>query len=269
MAATVVANDGGDRGETSPLAAGTVVLLGDSNTWIGGDECDDPRGWNCWFAREMNPGSIRSYARSGATWSHTVRTATDLREYSEVITDNNVVYNQVMRLTAAVDSGLQQTPDLIMIAAGTNDAWFPHLRPEEFSRTAAEAASRDATELLSLPPSKVLSLPEAVRYDLLILHSHFPDARIIAMTPIQSIKISDNMLTAVSEMIETAATAEGAAVLRQDLLCPVRSGSEMTCRRLTSDGTHTSAEGARLNALVICDFVRTMYHHRSSPSSDR
>lgn len=240
------------------LAGKTVVLLGDSNTWIGGDDCSDPRGWNYWFARETDPGSIRSYARSGATWSHTSRTSRNTQEYSEVITDDNVVFNQAVRLLEAVDSGKQAEPDIVMIAAGTNDAWFPHLRPEEFSGTAREALGRDAVELLSLSPSRVLSLPEAVRYTLLILQGRFPQATLIVMTPLQSIRISDEMLRDVSGMIEEIALGSGAGVIRQDLLCPVRALSEMTRRRLTSDGTHTSPEGARRNAAVIAGCVEAV-----------
>lgn len=233
-----------------------VVLLGDSNTWIGGDSCDNPRGWNYWFAQETKPGDIRSYARSGATWSHTSATRRNPGEYTEIITDDNVVYNQIIRLVDAVDSGRQAVPDMIMISAGTNDAWFPHLRPEEFSETVNRALGRDAAELLSLPPGKVLSLPEAVRYDLMILGGRFPDAKLIVLTPLQSVKVSPEMLADVSGMIETVALSTGAAVIRQDLLCPVRSVSEMTDRRLTTDGTHTSPEGARRNAAVIVGCVR-------------
>lgn len=256
-----------EAAEPTPLEGQTVVLLGDSNTWIGGDDCSVPRGWNFWFAKDMAPGSIRSYARSGATWSHTSRTTPDTSEYSEVITDNNVVYNQVMRLMEAVDSGIQTTPDLIMIAAGTNDAWFPQFRPEEFSRTSREALGREVGELLRLHPGKILSLPAAVRYDLLILQGRFPMARIIVMTPLQSVKISPEMLADVSAIIEEVASATGAAVIRQDLLCPVDSRNEMTHRRLTTDGTHTSEEGARRDAAVIADCVRQIYNPRHSLDS--
>lgn len=266
LALPVVAQED-SRTSSSRLAGQNVVLLGDSNTWIGGDSCDSPRGWNYWFARQMNPLTIRSYARSGATWSHTSRTVADTREYSEVITDNNVIYNQILRLVEAVDSGRQTLPDLVMVSAGTNDAWFPHLRPEQFSRGVREAVARDETELMMLPPSKVVSLTECVKYDLLVLRERFPDARIIVMTPLQSIRIAPEMLSDISGMIEAVATDAGADVIRQDLLCPVNSLSEMTTRRLTTDGTHTSEEGARRNAAVISDFVENIYKSTVPPTS--
>lgn len=241
------------EGAEGLLKGKNVALLGDSNTWIGGDACDNPKGWNYWFARETAPAHIRSYARSGATWTHLPTTTADLDGYSEVIADNNVVCNQVLRLIEAVRRKEEPEPDIVMISAGTNDAWFPHLRPQAFSRKPSEVARRDEVELLSMPPGKILSLPEAVRYDLLLLQMAFPNASLIVMTPLQSIKISEGMLADVSVMIEETALAAGAAVIRQDILCPVDREAEMTSRRLTSDGTHTSEEGARRNAGVIID----------------
>ena len=237
------------------LEGENVALLGDSNTWIGGDRCDDPKGWSYWFAREVTPARMRSYARSGATWTHVPATVADIDGYSEVITDNNVVYNQVLRLIEAVRHKGEPEPDIVMISAGTNDAWFPQSRPEAFSRKPSDVARRDEAELLSMPPGRILSLPEAVRYDLLALQGAFPQARLIVMTPLQSIKISDDMLSEVSGMIEETALATGAAVIRQDILCPIDRESEMVRRSLTSDGTHTSEEGAMRNARVIVDCV--------------
>lgn len=249
----------------SILSGKSVVILGDSNSWIGGDSCNTPKGWNYWFAREMRPATIRSYARSGATWSHVDATRRAPEEYSEVITDNNVIYNQVVRLINAVDNGLQSTPDLIFISAGTNDAWFPQFRPMAFFRTAREALSRDEAELLSLPAGRVLSMAEAVRYNLLILAGRFPKSMIIVMTPLQSVKISSEMLSDVSEIIDEVARQSGAKVIRQDLLSPVNSEQEMVTRHLTSDGTHTSVEGARRNAEVIIQCVKQFFA-QSQPS---
>lgn len=258
---------GTDADGDAPGMPAHIVLLGDSNTWIGGDDCSSPRGWNYWFAREFDSSDVVSYARSGATWSHTSSTTRNPAHYSEIITDDNVIYNQIIRLIEAVDSRSQQSPDLIMIAAGTNDAWFPQFRPEEFSLSASEALGRDIGELLSLPPGKVLSLPEAVRYDLLILSARFPDARLIVMTPMQSVKISDKMLADVSTMIDEVATRSGASVIRQDLLCPVNSAAEVVTRRLTTDGTHTSEEGARKNAAVIIKCVKQILDTQSASLS--
>ena len=51
-----------------------IVVLGDSNTSIGGDSCTLDRGWTRWFKESMQPASMRSYARSGATWTNATAT---------------------------------------------------------------------------------------------------------------------------------------------------------------------------------------------------
>ena len=66
-----------------------VVILGDSNTWIGGDYCDKPRGWNKWFKDAFQPTSIRSYARSGATWTNTPTTQMNTQETTDILGNDN------------------------------------------------------------------------------------------------------------------------------------------------------------------------------------
>lgn len=105
-----------------------VVLLGDSNTFIGGDDCDKDRGWSKWFKERFSPSTCKSYARSGATWTNCSKTKINTEEYSEKLTDNNVIFNQVLRLIQATKEGNEPQPDLIMIMAGTNDAWFKSSR---------------------------------------------------------------------------------------------------------------------------------------------
>lgn len=70
-----------------------IVLLGDSNTWLGGDDCTSKRGWNTWFAQSFPHATCVSYARSGATWTNTRRTTRNLTENVGRISDNNVIYN--------------------------------------------------------------------------------------------------------------------------------------------------------------------------------
>ena len=129
-----------------------IVLLGDSNTWIGGDECDKPQGWNKWFKDLANPLSCHSYARSGATWTHTSLTDYDTEEDTGVLSDNNVVYNQINRLKEAYQQQKQVKPDLIIVMAGTNDLWFADKRPD--------------------------SLSTWIRYDAQLLKEAFPESRI-------------------------------------------------------------------------------------------
>ena len=75
-----------------------IAVLGDSNTWLGGDDCSQPRGWTTAFVRALHPASCRSYARSGATWTHTSATSCRPKAYTERLADDNVIFNQMVRM---------------------------------------------------------------------------------------------------------------------------------------------------------------------------
>ncbi len=227
-----------------------VVILGDSNTWIGGDDCDKPEGWNKWFREAFQPASCKSYARSGATWTHTVTTKQNMQEDIAVLGDDNVIYNQVCRLIAACDEGSQPLPDLIVIAAGTNDAWFVKKRPQAFSLSADEIFA-SASRLTSEPARHILSLAGAVRYDCELLQERFPQARIILLTPLQTTRASEENMELATNVIESCGRLMGLPVIRQDKECCVRRADEARQLKYTRDGAHTTVEGARINGLYL------------------
>ena len=217
---------------------GHVVILGDSNTWIGGDDCMQPRGWNYWFREEVKPASCRSYARSGATWTHTEKTVYDTEGYSEVLSDNNVIYNQVNRLKKAYEAGEQPLPDLIIIMAGTNDAWF----------------NRGCPSTLHLPPS-TLTIAGAVHYDCELLHELFPDCRLVLVTPMQTTKTSLSKIRKTGDFIEKCGKELGAEVIRLDRDGCVKRKQELKKKTYTTDGVHTNEEGARCIGTLIANYV--------------
>lgn len=221
-----------------PLA---IAACGDSNTWLGGDDCSGPAGWTFYLKERLGYAAVvKSFARSGATWSHSAKTTTDLDEYSEVITDNNVVSNQLERLISDVSSGAFPAPDIIFFAAGTNDAWFE----KRFRPGCLDASS----------PAGTKSLRGAAADVLLKAKSRFPDSKLILLTPMQTIQAPDDVIKKAAE--ELAAAAEGLEdvyVVRIDLKSPVRSENERVHFDYTTDGTHTSARGAKANALIIIE----------------
>lgn len=119
------------------------ALLGDSMTWIGGDSCQNATGWSHYLKQSGIADRIDVYARSGATWTNTTNTHADTEFYSEVLHDDNVIYNQVLRLIAAAKADPSATPGCIVILAGTNDAWFSSRRPNLFTRN-EQRATRNA-----------------------------------------------------------------------------------------------------------------------------
>lgn len=238
-----------------------VALLGDSNTWNGGDECDNPIGWSKWFKEAFTSASIRSYARSGATWCNTPRTCDNTTEDIAVIGDNNVIYNQVLRLKEAVASGAQPTPDIIIISAGTNDVWFTKSRPRAFAMTVQAAFSQTETSRRRTP-NQMLSLAQAVRYDCELLQEAFPKAELVLVTPMQSVKVPEARLEMATAIIEQCARALDAHVIKLSHPGGISRKDEMRARRYTSDGTHTNEDGAKLNGLYIAQQLKAILEKR-------
>lgn len=233
---------------TVDSAAQVAVMLGDSNTWLGGDSCNSPRGWTKWFAEECPSAVCRSYARSGATWTCTTETVRDVDEYTEKLGDNNVIYNQICRLAEAVGNGSQSVPNLIIISAGTNDAWFRSARPYAFDATAAEAFTDTAAMRV---PESMLTLAGAVLRGCGMLRDAYPEARIVLLTPMQSTAVDDADIARAGAIIEDCGRLMGLTVIRLDRESCVVRKNEMRRKRMTTDGTHTTVEGARRNGILI------------------
>ena len=239
-----------------------VVMLGDSNTWIGGDDCDDEKGWNKWFKDCFNPASCRSYARSGATWTNTSRTKTNTEENIAVLGDDNVIYNQVMRLRQAVENGSQTDPDLIIIAAGTNDAWFQNKRPFVFGDTPEYVFRPDSKPFTANEANQMKSLAQAVRYNCELLSESFPNAQIVLLTPLQCTATTLENIRKAGDIIEECGNYMGISVIRQDRQCCISRTQELREKRFTSDGTHTNAEGARRNGTFLANQIATLLQIR-------
>lgn len=226
-----------------------IAILGDSNTWIGGDNCDNPKGWNKWFKEAFKPATIKSYARSGATWTNTPQTHRKTHENIDVMGDNNVIYNQICRLEEAVDGGEQPKPQLVLIMAGTNDAWFQKERPEVFSATAEEAFAID--NIRQRRASQNLTLAESVRYGCETLKAVCPWARIILITPIQSSVIKKAYINKVGNIIEDCGKLMGISVIRMD-------------QRIfgMTDGIHTSERGAKEMGTILAKQIATLVNNQ-------
>lgn len=235
-----------------------VVMLGDSNTWIGGDDCDKPQGWNKWFKDELQPTTCKSYARSGATWTNTPQTHRDTKENIEILGNNNVIYNQICRLQEAVDGGIQTIPQLILIMAGTNDAWFQKQRPKALSMCACQAFNTDKGTMTDRPVNDVLSLAESVRYDCELLRVAFPEVQIVLLTPLQSVAAGTENITKAGDIIECCAHKLGLSVIRLDKDGFIDATKEKVKHRLTTDGTHTSELGARQIGSFIAQQVTAL-----------
>lgn len=234
-----------------------VVILGDSNTFIGGDNCDQPKGWNTWFKERFAPATCKSYARSGATWTNTTSTSINTTEKIDIIGNNNVIFNQIIRLKEAYTKHIQPKPHLILIAAGTNDAWFTQYRPNVFDKTVEQVFANNKL-ITNKPVNQVTTLAESVRFGCELLMEAFPDAQIILLTPMQSTAAGNEKIFKVGDIIEKCSHYMSLGVIRQDSGSCVYSIREQQKKHFTSDGTHTSEAGARKNGYWIANQVSAM-----------
>ncbi len=246
----------GAGAQEAPDGGVDVVILGDSNTWLGKDDCTGERGWNRWFAEWFAPASCRSYARSGATWSNTRRTRRNTEENIGVLGDDNVAYNQICRLKEACAEGRQAVPDLIIVALGTNDAWFEDKRPDVFDMTVDEAFGCSDGFVTNLSADSVLSLALSVRYGCEMLMEAFPDARLVLLTPLQSTAVSDERIRLAGDIIEECGARMSVQVVRLDKESGIYSVRERVGRKYTYDGTHTSVEGAQIVAKLVVNRIK-------------
>lgn len=231
-----------------------IVLLGDSNTSISGDDCDKPIGWGTWFKETFQPASIRSYARSGSTWTNTASTKYNVLENISILGNDNVVYNQVNRLKMAFDAGEQPVPDVIIVAAGTNDAWFMDRRPGAFSVDSASVGD------IPLPSdscraNEVLTLAESVLFSCGMLQSYFPTTKIILLTPMQTTVTDLSRIYTVGDIIQACANRLGIDCIRQDSTDFLDAIVEKKKKTKTSDGTHTNEFGAKQNGTLLASLV--------------
>lgn len=212
-----------------------VAVLGDSMTWIGGEAFEKPIGWTH-YTSEL-PVMIKSFARSGATWTNTTATKGEIKVYSETIDPENVIYNQVLRLF-----GSDFNPDIVIIFAGTNDAWFEAQRPGMFN----ESERPDHALGLADNPSDFTTLEGSIRLAGALLNQHLSSARVCLVTPPHSGKIPEENITRVSDIIETTGRELGYTILRGDREFGFHHNEESAKPyRNTYDGVHSNEDGAR------------------------
>lgn len=233
------------------LSDKNVVIMGDSITWLGKDDCTGAKGWTTYWKEIARPKSVRSYARSGASWCNSPDTKSNTVENIGVLGSDNTVFNQIERLQEAISKGEQPVPDLIMIAAGTNDMWYHSHFPHVFDVSPEDAMSAPDQKVIEQGPSAATSISTAMKLAFARFARICPEAEIIILTPLQATKINTSILEQGSDIIEKCALLGGAKVIRQDREMPVDSAAERRSHNLTYDGVHTSEAGARANGKAI------------------
>ena len=237
---------------SNPAVKPRIALLGDSMTWIGGDSCQNDTGWTHILKESGLASEIDVYARSGATWTNTKNTRRNPGHYTELLHDDNVVYNQAIRLIEHADT-CDTAPDIIILFAGANDAWFAAKRPGIFNRENVEAVYTSSTD-----PAEVTSLEGSIRLVTDILISQFPHASLLFVAPLQMSKTDAETIFKVADIIEMSARQKGWTTLRADRQTGIRHEEETSFPRFTYDGVHTNPDGARIVGYFITDHLSTI-----------
>lgn len=228
-----------------------IALLGDSMTWIGGDSCQNSTGWSCFLKKSGIAGKIDVYARSGATWTNTKSTQRNPQHYTEVLHDDNVIYNQMIRLIDNSDIN-NEDPDIIVLFAGANDAWFNSKRPGIFDNEDSDGVFSVATD-----PSSVTTLEGSVRLVCDILQERFPNVTLLFVAPLQMAKTDAETIFKVSDIIEKTASLKECDVIRLDKETEISHEQEAKSPKYTYDGVHTNPEGARIVGEFILKYLNS------------
>lgn len=228
-----------------------VALLGDSMTWIGGDSCQNETGWSHVLKESGLARSIDVYARSGATWTNTVSTLRNPNHYTELLHDDNVVYNQAVRLIERADS-CDATPDMIILFAGANDAWFAAKRPGLFDKATASHENPTCRQ-----PNQVTSLEGSIRLVCDMLQERFPNATLLFVAPLQMSKTDAGSIHRIADVIETTAKQRGWITLRADKETCITHEQEAKSPRFTYDGVHTNPAGAKMLGEYITQYIKS------------
>lgn len=242
----------GSRAANIPF---NVVIMGDSNAALGGDSCTVDRGWTKWYREAAKPVTCISYARIGATWTNNALTRLNITENKRGAGNNNVIYNQVSRFKEAYKNGDQPEPALIIIAAGTCDAWFESQRPEMYSLTVDKAFKTSLQDLMMKKVNQVTSLAESIRFNCEILRESFPDSRIVLLTPVETTVAGEARNQKVSNIIEECAKRLDVEVIRLDKVCNIKCNEERIKKHYTVDGSNTSVVGAQLIAERVFELL--------------
>ena len=244
-------------GAPSPAPMPRIALLGDSMTWIGGDSCQNDTGWSHILKESGIASAIDVYARSGATWTNTVATKRNPSHYTEVLHDDNVVYNQAVRLIERADT-CDTAPDLIILFAGANDAWFADKRPGIYDSENPDIIHSPETE-----KPGITSLEGSIRLVSDMLHERFPETVLLFITPLQMSKTDAKTICKVSDIIERTASEKGWTTLRADKETCINHEQEKRSPKFTYDGVHTNSAGAR----ILGEFIVSRLTSLSNPTT--
>ena len=107
---------------------------------------------------------------------------------------------------------------------------------------------------------EVETLAESVRYGCEMLMGLCPEAQIVLLTPFQSVQ-AGNTIFKVSDLIADCGQRMGLNVIRLDRQSGIYAAQEKKQHHLTTDGTHTSEQGAKRVGIFVARQLTTLLYY--------
>ena len=219
------------------------VIFGDS---ITEDTGSSDANWVDVFASVIKSNSIvnRGYGGMHYAWhSSTVETLTPSMDNNY----NNVLWNHIKKWEATIPT----TPDIFIIAAGTNDVSQNY----PFGSMAQAFAQ-------SLEATTQLTTANAMRKALQYLQMNYPNARIYVCTPIQAATRTWDNLYLVTATIKDVAARLSIPIIDCFNNCGIVDQYEIagSIGRDLYDGTHPKASGANKQGSFIANEFKNKYY---------
>lgn len=252
-----------------PYSNKVIYVLGDSITWLGGDNCDgtrpgyEHRGWTEYFKERIQPRIIKSYARSGATLSCYSDSQENPSAYYGSPAADNILWNQVIRMKNDILNGAD-VPDYIIISAGCNDAYMYETTRASFAERHAAISgllSDNVENILNTnvgtswygtkTPAECASIAKTMRWMKDAFVSICPNAQVIICTPLQSHYSSLPTQDEVSQRIDECSQFVSWSTINQGKDCMISRLQEAKGYHFTADGTHTSVLGATMVGHIL------------------
>lgn len=232
----------GKQANVKPYEGKTVFFLGDSIT-------QNPESWTKYFVQVFRPAVHINFAVSGAKW---VTEATTVLDGTTATPANNVIANQVYQVL----NNQPATPDVIIIAAGTND-----------STTTEEDIEPQFVVSGSYPSVNVINTRTwsgSIRWAVEKLLTKFPNAQIFISTPLQAVEAERPYAStkAKGDKIKEIGRRLAIPVVDTGSECVIYGGFEKndkTNGKYLFDGLHLNIGGAKLVGKYIAKQVINRY----------
>ncbi len=215
-----------------------------------GDSITDQRMSKWWKALPfmLSFKNKTNYARSGATWSHTVSTPYNITDLNGATSANNVIWNQFNRMMSDISAGSISAPDVVIILAGTNDYSRPMGDVNRVFDWSISYSNLDPTD------ERLQTVAGAIRYVCELLVKSFPTIRIILATPILRRDDNGNTMLVRNTIVECAKRMS-IGIIDQTL----ESGfSPFNLPNLLIDGLHPNTDGGEVLARFLSGKIRSL-----------